>query len=71
MTPASEILTVAGLSQGELARRMRIPRSSVSAAGARGDGVSVEWLRRAAEAAGVRLDIRVRRGRTSAIAGQK
>lgn len=57
--PVTSLLESAKLTGSELARRMGIAQTGIPKAISRGDEISLAWLKRAAKAAGRKIDIRV------------
>ena len=71
LQPVADLLSVSGLSQSELARRMGLVPHAVANQlnrEKRGGSVSLDWFLRAAEAAGLKIDIRATKKRTKGLA---
>lgn len=57
--PIASLLEVTGLTQVELARRMKVAQPSVAAAIRRGERIGFDWLLRAIQVTDQRIDIRL------------
>lgn len=70
--PVRDILAASGLSQSELARRMGLEHpggvANQLAREARGGSPSWEWVHRAADAAGLKIDTRATKKRRTPLA---